>query len=138
MNTKEMLKTLSHHFSDVECHTTFLEELSKIIKKELSGKEKQVFKQLTVQLENIRSMGCLVHTADHNEKLKHLDGHYYSIHLESSQYNVRLLIYITDENTAYFLCAFYERSGKSRTNYSQYTPILKKRLKQMLGDDEDE
>lgn len=47
-------------------------------------------------------------------------------------------IYITDENTAYFLCAFYERSGKSRTNYSQYTPILKKRLKQMLGDDEDE
>lgn len=138
MNTKEMLKTLSQFFSDFLCHPRFLEELRNILKSDLSGKEKRLFKQLATQLMNIKTMGQMVYTADHNEIIKGADGHYYSIHLESSQYNVRLLVHISEDNIPYFLSAFYERAGKSRTDYSQFTPILEERLKQMLGDDEDE
>lgn len=134
MNTKELLKILSEQFSEYVCHISFLEELYSILRKDLSGKEKQLFKQLTTQLENIRKMGRMVHMADHNERLKGKGSRYYSIHLSSSQYNVRLLIYIDSTGTPYFLSAFYERAGKSRTDYSRHISVLDKRLKQLLGD----
>lgn len=135
MNTKELLDSLSEQFSGYTCHISFLEELYNILRKDLSGKEKQLFKQLTAQLENIRIMGRMVHMADRNERLKGSGSRYYSIHLSSAQYNVRLLIYIDGAGTPYFLCAFYERAGKSKTDYSRHIATLDKRLKQLLGDE---
>lgn len=135
MKTKEMLNMLARQFSGFYCHPLFLKELKQILEKNVKGKEAQLFKQLTAQLENIKCMGRLVSQADHNEIIKGADGHYYSIHLENSQYNVRLLIYITDNSTPYFLCAFYERSGKSYTDYSKHISVLAERLNQMLGDE---
>lgn len=133
MNTKELLKLLSEQFSGYVCHVSFLEELYSILRKDLSGKEKQLFKQLAAQLENIRKMGRMVYMADRNERLKGKGSRYYSIHLSSAQYNVRLLVYITGSGTPYFLSAFYERGGKSRTDYSSHIPVLDKRLEQLLG-----
>ena len=133
MNTKELLKLLSEQFSGYVCHVSFLEELYSILRKDLSGKEKQLFKQLAAQLENIRKMGRMVYMADRNELLKGKGSRYYSIHLSSAQYNVRLLVYITGSGTPYFLSAFYERGGKSRTDYSSHIPVLDKRLEQLLG-----
>lgn len=133
MNTKELLKILSEQFSGYVCHVSFLEELYSILRKDLSGKEKQLFKQLAAQLENIRKMGRMVYMADRNERLKGKGSRYYSIHLSSAQYNVRLLVYIAGSGTPYFLSAFYERGGKSRTDYSSHIPVLDKRLEQLLG-----
>lgn len=133
MNTKELLKLLSEQFSGYVCHVSFLEELYSILRKDLSGKEKQLFKQLAAQLENIRKMGRMVYMADRNERLKGKGSRYYSIHLSSAQYNVRLLVYITGSGTPYFLSAFYERGGKSRTDYSSHIPVLDRRLEQLLG-----
>ena len=133
MNTKELLKLLSEQFSGYVYHVSFLEELYTILRKELSGKEKQLFKQLATQLENIRKMGRMVYMADRNERLKGDGSRYYSIHLSSAQYNVRLLVYITGSGIPYFLSAFYERGGKSRTDYSSHIPVLDKRLEQLLG-----
>lgn len=138
MKTKEMLKTLSELFSDFKYHVCFYEELSEIIHKDISGKENQFFKQLTTQLLNIKEMGCMVYRADRNEYLKGTSKRYFSIHLSSSQYNVRLLVYITDDGIAYFLCAFYERKGKSNTDYSKYLSVLDNRLKQLLGGEQNE
>ena len=45
------------------------------------------------------------------------------------------IVYINDENIPYFLCAFNERSGKNRTNYSTYTTVMKERINYFLGDD---
>ncbi len=45
------------------------------------------------------------------------------------------LYIINDENIPYFLCAFNERSGKNRTNYSTYTTVMKERINYFLGDD---
>ena len=93
------------------------------------------FKILTTQLSNIKNFGSKIYTIDSNEILQGADGHYYSIHLQKSQFNVRLIVYINDENIPYFLCAFNERSGKNRTNYSTYTTVMKERINYFLGDD---
>ena len=135
MNTKELIKILSEQFSGYVCHTYFLKELYDILKKNLSGKEKQLFKQLTAQLENIKKMGRMVYMADRNERLKGKGSRYYSIHLSSAQYNVRLLTYIDGAGIPYFLSAFYERAGKDHTDYSNYISVLDNRLKQLLGDE---
>ena len=55
--------------------------------------------------------------------------------LKGKESNVRLIVYINDENIPYFLCAFNERSGKNRTNYSTYTTVMKERINYFLGDD---
>lgn len=136
MNTHEILKLLSEYFSDFIFHELFLKEFSNILQKNVSGKEKQLFKQLSTQLNYIKTLGRRVHMADSNEQLRHNDDIYYSIHLSNSQYNVRLLTYIDSNNQPYFLCAFYERAGKSKTNYSSYLPVLNQRLFQLLGDDD--
>ena len=80
-------------------------------------------------------MGRMVYMADRNERLKGSGSRYYSIHLSSAQYNVRLLIYIDRTGTPYFLCAFYERAGKSKTDYSHQIATLDKRLEELLGDE---
>ena len=96
---------------------------------------KNTIKILTTQLSNIKNFGSKIYTIDSNEILQGADGHYYSIHLQKSQFNVRLIVYINDENIPYFLCAFNERSGKNRTNYSTYTTVMKERINYFLGDD---
>lgn len=134
MNTKETLKRLINIFDEFTLHIRFVDELNKLLKKELSGKEDIFFKILISQLNNIKTFRNMIHTVDSHEQLKGMDGHYYSIHLQQSQFNIRMLVNIPDDGTVYFLCAFYERSGKKHTNYSNYTPVLIQRLNELLGD----
>lgn len=141
MNTEDILKELSFYFMNFICHQLFIKEFGTILRKNVSGKEQRLFRQLVTQLENIKSFGRLVYRTDNNEQLKGKNGHYYSIHLESSQYNIRLLIYISNNNTPYFLSAFYERAGKRHTDYSGYISVLDERLRQLSeisGDDQNE
>lgn len=138
MNTTDMLNALKELFDNFNIHPKFVDELRTLLKKDLRGKESIFFKILSTQLCNIKKFGRKVYTVDGNEILQGADGHYYSIHLKNSQFNVRFIIYITDDNTPYFLCAFNERSGKRNTNYSAYTDVMKERIKFFLGDDNDE
>lgn len=138
MNTKEAFHKLLDIFGDFTIHKSFLAEINKLLKKELSGKEEPFFRMLVAQLNNLKIFGHMIHTIDGHEKLKGLDGHYYSIHLQQSQFNVRLLVYINDSNNIYFLSAFYERSGKKSTDYSTHTSVLEQRLNELLGVDNNE
>lgn len=138
MNTNEALKTLAELFANFQLHPLFMKEFASLLKKELHGKEGNFFKLLTAQLNNIKTFGVMVYTIDDNERIKGMDGRYYSIHLQQSQFNVRLLVHIDDNGLPRFLCAFYERSGKRQTDYSKYTPVLKQRFEEMRGDDNDE
>ena len=74
-------------------HPKFLEELRTLLKTDLKGKESIFFKILTTQLSNIKNFGSKIYTIDSNEILQGADGHYYSIHLQKSQFNVRLIVY---------------------------------------------
>ena len=95
MKTKDILELMSKLFADLKLHSLFIEEIRSLLKKELRGKESEFFRVLGTQLSNIQQFGSLVYTVDSNEKLKGLDRTYYSIHLQRSQFNVRMLIYIT-------------------------------------------
>ncbi len=135
MNTKDMLKKLAALLTSFSLHPEFTKELATLLKKDLKGKESVFFKMLSTQLGNIKNFGKNVYKVDSNEILQGADGHYYSIHLQNSQFNVRLIVYIDDNNLPYFLCAFYERAGKNRTDYSTYTKIMQQRMNYFLGDD---
>lgn len=132
MHTKDVIAMLAQLFSGFIFHKEFLNEMYSLLNKELKGKENSFFKSLTTQLNNIKSFGRMVYRVDNNEVLKGADGHYYSIHIESKQFNVRQLIYIDDNGTPYFLCCFYERAGKRKTDYTVYTKVMRERLAQLL------
>lgn len=134
MNTKEALQLLKNYLEDFKIHPRFFRELSSLLKKELKGKEAKFFKSLVTQLKNIQDFGVLVHTIDGNEKILGMDGHFYSIHFSQSQFNIRFLVHISDDNIASLLVAFYERGGKKATDYSQYTQILLSRLNEIKED----
>lgn len=135
MKTKEILELMAKLFADLKMHPLFLKEIRQLLSKELRGKESNFFKILSTQLHNIEVFGTMIHTVDSNEKLKNWDKTFYSIHLQQQQFNIRLLIYITDDHMPLFLCAFYERSGKKKTDYTTYKSVLESRLNQMIGDD---
>ena len=90
-------QTVAQHLEDGSRTTgacpKFLEELRTLLKTDLKGKESIFFKILTTQLSNIKNFGSKIYTIDSNEILQGADGHYYSIHLQKSQFNVRLIVY---------------------------------------------
>ena len=137
MTTDEMLTYLSSFFLEFNVHPSFLEELANILLKNISDR-KRFFRQLVTLLFNIKNFGFMINTVDHHEKIKYTDLSIYSLHLSSSQYNVRFLAYINNEGKCYFLSAFYERNGKRKTDYSSQIAALKSRLEKLLGDDDNE
>lgn len=138
MDTKEIQKTLTRLFANFILHAQFIKEIKDLLKKDLRGKESPFFQSLTTQLNNIKSFGRLVYRVDNNEILKGGDGHYYSIHLENKQFNVRMIVYIRDDGIPYFLCCFYERAGKRRTDYTAYTSVMQQRLEELVEEEQNE
>jgi len=74
-----------------------------------------------------------IYTIDSHEHLKWKNTSLYSLHMQSKNYNVRLLISFDDDKNPLFLSAFYERSGKKKTGYEAYTPTANARRNEMLG-----
>lgn len=65
------------------------------------------------------------------ERLKHVDIEMYSMHIKFEK-NIRILYTFNGDTIIMFLCAFDERSGKRKTDYSGYIPTAKQRLKECL------
>ncbi|MCD8326181.1 MAG: hypothetical protein LUC90_05710 [Lachnospiraceae bacterium] len=131
MNKKEAFDLLCETLTDYSFHPLFLKELGELLNKDLKGKEKVFFKCLTVQLNYINTFGTMVHTTAGHEQIHGFNGCYYSIHVEQSQFNVRLLVHIDGVSSPVFLCAFYERSGHRATSYERYTSVLENRYNEM-------
>ena len=133
MNNIEMMAELVRLMEHFQLHPRFFSEIQTLLKKDLKGKEAIFFKQLTTQLNNVRQFGLNVYKTDSNELLHGADGHYVSLHLKAQQFNVRLIVYIDNTDTPFFLCAFNERAGKKNTDYSSYTSVMEERLEYFLG-----
>lgn len=138
MKTKEALEILCKSFTSYSFHPQFLIELKELLQNDLKGKENRFFKCLTTQLSYIKNLGITVNQADGHEIILGFDGHFYSIHLQQSQFNVRFLVHINDDGTPLFLCAFNERAGHKETSYKKYIPVLEERFNEMQGDDNNE
>lgn len=114
-------------------HKQFLQELGALLKN-ASGSEKEIFNLLVRQLGYVRDFNRRVNEVDSNEIIKHTKRCYYSLHLQGGRFNIRLIISFMMDNTPVFLVAFYERSGKKKTNYSNYIEILDNRFKEIEGE----
>ena len=127
----DSLNVILNKYQDFVFHDLFISELSSLLKKELSGHEREFTRILLRQFHYINSFRSHVNNTDNNEKLKHANGAY-SIHLQQKNFNIRFLIHVSpDDTTVYFLSAFYERAGKGKTSYDEYIPILEQRLREL-------
>lgn len=111
-------------------HPLFMKEFKELLSG-ASGNEKEIFALLVKQLNFVKALKNQVYTADGNEIIKYLDREYYSLHLSGKNFNLRLLMTFDGENTPIFLAAFYERSGKRFSDYTQWKKVLANRYAEM-------
>lgn len=139
MNKDEALRLLSEYLSsrqnDFVIHPEFIREIKGLLKKEIKGSEAKFFQQMITQLDNIKLSGKNVHKIDGNEILSGVGNDalgnpwsLYSIHLSSDRYNVRFIIKFDDQSVPFLLYAFYERTGKRKTDYTVPIKISKERF----------
>lgn len=139
MNKDEALRLLSEYLSlrqnDFVIHPEFIRKIKGLLKKEIKGSEAKFFQQMITQLDNIKLSGKNVHKIDGNEILSGVGNDalgnpwsLYSIHLSSDRYNVRFIIKFDDQSVPFLLYAFYERTGKRKTDYTVPIKISKERF----------
>lgn len=135
MNKKEALAILEKNLDEYLSHgfvfhPRFLEEFKNILKN-AKGHEAEIFSLLIKQFDFVKILGTQVNEADSNELIRYQTRDFYSLHLSAKNFNLRLLMTFYNDNPV-FLVAFYERSGKKKTNYSQYNELLIKRLEELI------
>lgn len=111
-------------------HFRFMNEFKELLLN-TSGHESELFALLVKQLNFVKLMGTNVDKADSNEKLSHVQGDYYSLHLQAKVFNIRLLMTFDTNKNPVFLASFFERSGKRVTNYTKWIPVIEERFKEM-------
>lgn len=125
MNKDAVLHILQNLFSGIDVHEELTPELLELISR--TGAEDQYFKTIIFQLAILMQVGVLATNRPDFELVK--DG-IYSMKQKSSEYNIRILYSFLPNRKPILLCAFYERGGKSKTDYSPYLPVAKARLAQ--------
>lgn len=136
MNKKEAFKKLAenlqkYHSIGFIFHEKFLEELRELLKN-APGSEKEIFALLIKQFTFIKELNTDVYKADSNEIIKYQERDYYSLHLSAKNFNIRLLMTFTEEESPAFLVAFYERSGKGASDYSSWKKVLTGRYNEIM------
>ncbi len=135
MNKKEALFRLTQDLEEYlelgfRFHSLFMKEFKNLLS-DASGNEKEIFSLLVKQLNFVKSLKNQVFTADGNEIIKYLDREYFSLHLSGKNFNLRLLMTFDENNVPIFLAAFYERSGKRNSDYTQWKKVLADRYAEM-------
>lgn len=125
MNKDSVLQLLQNLFSSIDVHDELTPELLEIISK--TGAEQRYFKTIVLQLTILLQSGVLATKRSDFELVG--DG-IFSMKQKSSEYNIRILYSFLPNRKPILLCAFYERSGKSKTDYTPYIPVAKARLAQ--------
>ena len=131
MNSKELDFIIYRFLGGVIYHPLFAKELDDLLSHDLRGKEEQFFKVLLIQTGYVKEFGPDIIKIDGHEKLKYIDGDFYSLHIRAKQFNVRILFSFIDHSPV-FLSIFYERSKKGKTDYSSFVSTLMNRYSEMV------
>lgn len=102
--------------AQIEYHAEFLDELLELIAN--TGIEKDFIKKFAARLSAMQQLNNIDFGLTWLEHLKEY-GNLYSLHVDVFKTNYRLL-FCKANNGKYFLCAFYERQGKGKTQYRPY------------------
>lgn len=116
-------------------HKRYIKELKDIVLK-LTGREAEIFDLLVKQLRYIAEYGRRVNEIGQNEKLKHMqmEQEYYSLYMKGTGFNLRMLMTFYEDETPLILGIFYEKGGKSVSDYSKWKPILASRYEELKED----
>lgn len=131
MNKDAAIKELLKYIESVLYHDLFFSEFVQIIAR--SGYERQIFKDLSKSLRILSIMGKQAIQAKDFEQLSYCED-IYSMHLDSKNYNIRLLYGFLPNEQPVFLVAFFERANKRKTDYTSYIEPALSRFKQMKED----
>ena len=115
-------------------HKKFAEELKEALVN-ASGSEGRIFNMLGRQLSYVATLGRNVNKADGNEIIKYQKRRYYSLHIQGNNFNIRLLMTFNKNDVPLFLACFYEREGKSHSDYSQWTSVLDARYEEICEEE---
>ncbi|MEE8836205.1 MAG: hypothetical protein SOH80_04415 [Eubacteriales bacterium] len=134
MNFKSALQILCKILDDDDftIHPKFKEELSHLLNGTLKGQESDFFNRFIKLLSQLKSQGRNIDKIDSHEKLSHYgNGRWYSLHIRTKYINFRMLITFSDDSRIFLLSCFDEKSGKKKTGYQRYIPVLKARLSEL-------
>ena len=132
MNKIKLLNNLNDNFKNFKIHPDLLNDITSIITQ--SGNEMQLLKKLNTSLNFLKQYGNMAHLQPTRnfEKLKEEDN-MYSMHLRSNSFNIRILYSFLSDGTV-LLYGFYEREGKSITDYSSAIKFARNRLNEIMED----
>lgn len=102
--------------SQIEYHPKFLDELFELISD--TGLERKIITSFAKRLSMLQQLDNIDYGLSWIEHLKEY-GNLYSLHIKVDPTNYRFLFCKAGKGK-YFLCAFYERSGKGKTEYRPY------------------
>lgn len=125
MNKENVLLYLQSLFADIEVHDEFTPELLALIAG--SGIEQRFFQIIIMQLKLLLDLGASTVQCKNFESL---GGGIFSMKQKITSANIRILYAFLSNRQPVLLCAFYERAGKSKTDYSRYIAVASERLKQ--------
>ncbi len=121
-----MLQDMSGNYRIV-LHEELINDLSKLISK--SGQAEKFLTKFYQRCLILSELGKNAVSNNNFEKLKHLDFEMFSLHIKTEK-NIRILYSFDGDTIVMLLCAFHERSGKKKTDYTNYIPIAKQRIKE--------
>jgi len=114
----------------IDCCDDLLDDAIKILKKKKSI-AKELFPLLNKQVDAILDLTPYgLRRFNSNEILKGMPFECYSLHLQSKEFNIRILgAYI--ENVFYMLVMFEEKSGKRATDYTRPKEKARRRFEKL-------
>lgn len=92
-----------------------------------SGYESAFFKTLMHRLQVLTQMGVMCTQLP--DAFENIGSGLFSIRMIGKGFNIRILFAFLPSKEPVLLRAFYERSGKAKTNYSEQIPVALDRLK---------
>ena len=130
MDIMDLCKALEAEFSNLKWHPSCLEELASLAAS--GGYARRLYGELFGKLRMLSQLGH--EAAKSPPAFKKLTGApgLCRIALRSKAYNIRI-IYAFSKSRGVLLLAFYEKSGKRKTDYSTHIPPALARLQEIEG-----
>ena len=127
MNKQDALDLLYRLLGTIRLFPEFIRELADLIAK--SGYEKEVIRLLTIRLLLLNQEGRNV---VRGKEFERIDEDIYSLHMSGKGFNLRILFAFLPNGEPVFLLPFFERGGKTVTDYTCKLPIARERFQKEM------
>lgn len=129
MNKDDVLRFLMSALSSIQVADELIPELIALLAG--TGSENSIFNLLLMRLSFLQNLGA---KAVQHKEFEAIGNGLYSMHLTGKGFNIRILYSFLPDRSPILLCAFYERGGKRKTDYTPYKGSALSRLERFKGE----